>query len=365
MNPETVSRNGAQGVVSRPFQKRFLTIPKAPVCYWLRERFFKLLAGKTLGHVADVCQGLVTANDPRFVRFVWETPTAEWALSDHKIRWVPFEKGGGYGKWHGHHFWVVDWELNGARIKSTPNPRVQNEKNFFREGHTYSYMARGCLGVRKICLRAITCDLSAGIFEKKRQQALSSILNSRISSYIVHSLSAKIQLRESYVGRIPFPCHVHSSLETVEGMCVALKRKIVSNDLAEIEHAISQYSVEKVVTETQAVLCAVEGISENLVFNSYDLGTDDVDTIVNEVGIPAGWFPLIQGYDSLPPLPDGLPKLPPEIIDFLSRHERQPFDPEAMNGLKRRLRALFEPGNGFDQGRRPGYVVGAAAGVHR
>ncbi|MBI4491821.1 MAG: hypothetical protein HY690_03400 [Chloroflexi bacterium] len=87
--------------VFRPLQARFLTLPQTPLCYWLRERFFELLAGQTLGEVADVCQGLATADDARFVRFVWEAPPDEWARPERARRWMPFEKGGGYGKWFG------------------------------------------------------------------------------------------------------------------------------------------------------------------------------------------------------------------------------------------------------------------------
>jgi hypothetical protein len=47
-------------IVSRPLQARFLDIPQSPLAYWLRERFFELLAGKTLGDIADVCQGLAS-----------------------------------------------------------------------------------------------------------------------------------------------------------------------------------------------------------------------------------------------------------------------------------------------------------------
>jgi hypothetical protein len=136
--------------VSRPRQADFLAVPQTPLCYWLRPRFFELLSGKVLGDVANVCQGLATADDDRFVRFTWETPLKEWAKPARERRWVPFEKGGGYGKWFGHHFWTVDWEYAGSRIKATPGPRVQNEQYYFREGWTYSYMARGSLGLRKL-----------------------------------------------------------------------------------------------------------------------------------------------------------------------------------------------------------------------
>ncbi len=159
-----------------PLQAKFLTIPQTPLCYWLRERFFELLAGKTLGDVADVCQGLATADDPRFVRFTWETPVREWAQPARRRRWAPFEKGGGYGKWFGHHLWTVDWEHNGARIKATPGPRVQNEERYFKEGWTYSQVTRGSLGFRPLPVDGMMSSKSSGLFEATELRKLTPAL---------------------------------------------------------------------------------------------------------------------------------------------------------------------------------------------
>ncbi len=175
--------------VFRPLQAKFLTIPQTPLCYWLRDRFFELLAGRTLGEVADVCQGLATADDPRFVRCTWEVPPEEWVRGVRQRRWVPFEKGGGYGKWFGHHFWAVDWEHNGARIKAFPRSFIRNEERYFKEGWTYSYMARGSIGVRKLEGGGITSDRSAGVFPRGEADALAVSVNARIASYLVRSLS--------------------------------------------------------------------------------------------------------------------------------------------------------------------------------
>ena len=47
--------------VFTPLQARLLTIPQAALGYWLRECFFELLAGRTLGDVADMGQSLATS----------------------------------------------------------------------------------------------------------------------------------------------------------------------------------------------------------------------------------------------------------------------------------------------------------------
>ncbi|MBI4602610.1 MAG: hypothetical protein HY721_11685 [Planctomycetes bacterium] len=50
-----------------------------------------------------------------------------------------------------------------------------------------------------------------------------------------------------------------------------------------------------------AVLHAIEGFSERVVFDAYGLDAGDTAAVLDETGTPAGWFPLVQGYEALPP----------------------------------------------------------------
>jgi hypothetical protein len=342
-------------VVFRPLQAGFLTVPQAPLCYWLRERFFELLAGRTLGDVADVCQGLATANDARFVRFVWEVPPEQWAKVVRARRWVPFEKGGGYGKWFGHHFWSVDWEHQGARIKATPGPRVQNEQHYFKEGWTYSYMARGSIGLRVVGDGTITCDLSAGVFLREPLHVLGAVLNARLSSFLVRSISPKIQLRESYVSRVPLPNHSPDSLAALDPACLAIKRRLVALDPTERSFggiAVRATSLTEAwrnlageADAVAAVLHTLEGLSERAVFAAYGIAGDDLQAVLDETGTPAGWLPLIQGHDTLPELPSGL-EVSREALALLACEPRRTLAAADLDDLKRRLRALYEAGPG-------------------
>ncbi len=173
-------------VISTPRQADFLAIPETPIVYWLRPRFFELLQNAPrLGDVAEVRQGLATADDERFVRYVWEVRPEEWARSLRERRWVPFEKGGGYGKWFGHHWWVVDWEDNGARIKAFPASVVRNEQHYFKAGWTYSYVARLSLGARLLCQDSIfSAHAGEGIvpYVGSRPAAIGAIANCRLGS---------------------------------------------------------------------------------------------------------------------------------------------------------------------------------------
>ncbi len=510
-------------IVFTPLQARFLTIPQAPLCYWLRERFFELLAGRTLGDVADVPEGLGTRDDAHFVRFTWEICPDQWARPVRERRWVPFEKGGGYGKWFGHHWWVVDWEHGGARIKAFPSSVVRNEQYYFREGWTYSHIARGSLGFRKLLGTDIFSDKSAGVITDKNSLGLSSMLNCRLASFIGRSTAQSIDIRESYVARIPLPERIPDVLAHYEAACVALKRWLVARDptertfgpsppaplppcgrgeasgarrgegppvapgrilrgdsstairelarslrragnrpeevlwealrdrrflglkfrrqhplgpfiadfycadhllaveidggahsppqardrdvardewltqrgirvvripadivleapeeaLAAIADAVREPSPRPIghpspargrgdggegppegeglraswrlatdeAETVAAVLHTLEGLSEREVFGAYGIAGEDLQAVLDETGTPAGWYPLVAGYDALPPLPAGL-SVDPEVLEPLAREPRHALSPEELADLKRRLCVLYEAGPG-------------------
>ncbi len=341
-----------QSVLFRPLQTRFLDIPQAPLCYWLRERFFELLADRTLGDVADVCQGLATANDPRFVRMTWEVLPSSWSSSARDRRWVPFEKGGGYGRWFGHHWWTVDWQYNGMRIKAFPNSVVRNEQHYFKEGWIYSYMARGSLGLRYLDEQTVFSHLASAIFFHDEDTPGSAITNCRFASAIGRSLSAKIQLNESYVSRIPFPSNFNNDLLAVSQQdSILLKRYLVGQDPAERSFdtlSLTKFSAFKIGGAVTAVLHTLEGYSEHIVFKAYGLDSASMAAVLDETGAPAGWFPLIQSYDIFLDLPSDLQPygLPSELAEFFKNLHR--VDPHAIGlaDLKSRLRLLYEAGPG-------------------
>lgn len=140
---------------SNPKQCDFLAIPEAPLVYWLRPKFFEYLRNDLrLKHVANVLQGLATADDNRCLRFVWEVQTltqveiVDNSRKSKKIdsqptgtlknqRFTPFVKGGGKSKWCGYDYYECEWEHAGARIRARSGSVVRNEHGFLRPHYTY------------------------------------------------------------------------------------------------------------------------------------------------------------------------------------------------------------------------------------
>ena len=152
-------------IVYTPKQSQFLAVPDAPLSYWLAQSVLDLMdCSDTVSSSADLVMGLSTADNDRFTRCFWETPEDE--------RWIPFVKGGGYCKWRGLVWLVVDWEYAGARIKAYPKSAVRNESFYFRNGLTYTMAARGSLGVRLLDRGRIFEAKSPGVFMKPADEGL-------------------------------------------------------------------------------------------------------------------------------------------------------------------------------------------------
>jgi hypothetical protein len=305
------TRDAKQPYVFQPSQAQILQIPQRPVAYWLREHFYQILAGPKLSDVARVAQGMATAEDGRFVRFVWETPRAAWApqrLQDG--RWVSFEKGGGYARWFGHQWWMVDWQHDGARISGTPGPRVQNTSFFFQPGWNYSRMAQGSMGARFLDQPGAFSDLSPGIFTK--EESAVSLCNSRVFSYFVRTSCPSLKFEVDSVLRGPLPGKTNRGSLSPSSL-VHVKRRIVSLDLTERAfhpHAGSSPAFRIWTRDIllygfaeSAVLLSLEGQFERDAFAAYDLNAADTATIIADVGTPTGWFGLVDGHTDSDTLP--------------------------------------------------------------
>ncbi len=88
----------------------FTAIPGSPIVYWLSERMRgSFSTGKPLSEVANLRQGLATADNNRFLRQWWEVSRARSAFACTSreeaaasgARWFPYNKGGDFRRWYG------------------------------------------------------------------------------------------------------------------------------------------------------------------------------------------------------------------------------------------------------------------------
>ena len=192
-------------------------IPRTPYTYWapdvLRNIFQKHppldrdLARKVgTSKIADVKQGLSTADKARFERFWWEIPPSQIAMSREETfeqkKWVPFSNEFYLFYFYSNSPVVVNWEKDGEEIRNFVNAVIRNERFYFRSGLTWSaVLQRTQLGslwrIRRIPFRVLTngtifgCYAQGVIFDFKKAWILLAICCSRLIFAVSRIISAE------------------------------------------------------------------------------------------------------------------------------------------------------------------------------
>lgn len=107
-------------------QLNFDKIPGSPIAYWVSHRVLDLFEKcKSLDQYAQPRQGMATCNNDKYLRMWYEPSIDKIGFGFHSNKeavesgkkWFPYHKGGGYRKWYGNLFYVVNWENDGEEIK--------------------------------------------------------------------------------------------------------------------------------------------------------------------------------------------------------------------------------------------------------
>ena len=203
-------------------QDNFSKIPGSPFDYWLSDKYFALLTSKdTIGKKYRSGSGLSTADNDRFLRYIWEVNRPDIAeKKDDNKKWFLFNKGGEYRKWYGNLQHVVNWENDGAEIKYwvTHNPkdpnttswsrRIFNTDLYFLQGITWSVISSGRITFRAIDTNAMISNAAGGIFgfkDEYERNALMAAVNSKIWTEIFSTINPTLNYSSGIIQKAPCP----------------------------------------------------------------------------------------------------------------------------------------------------------------
>jgi len=224
--------------VYRVKQRDFNAIPRSPWVYWLSPQIRDLFE-RNVGfeNVADVGQGMTTADNTRFLRYWWELPfssigfgyeTADSAEAS-EVRWFPYMKGGGDRKWYGHLDLVINWWSGGLEVETTGRATIRNSHRYFEPGITWSSLSSTGFSARLMPTGFLFDDKgsSCGIGSQLRDYGL-ALLNSSFASYALGLLNPSISVQSGDIKRLPalqtfseismsfgllVPCAIRNALE--------------------------------------------------------------------------------------------------------------------------------------------------------
>ncbi|MGI6014790.1 MAG: BREX-1 system adenine-specific DNA-methyltransferase PglX [Oscillospiraceae bacterium] len=198
----------------------FDVIPGMPIAYWASEVMLKhFLDAPSLGEVYELKQGLITADNERFLR--------RWAeISSHKLvtnafsiddfskqngKWLPYNKGGEYRKWYGNNDLVVNWEHEGFEIRNFKNEkgrilsRPQNIQYFGKEGASWSIITNGSFSLR-YTPKGFGFDARGSMmFAKSKSIKYGlALMCSKVAKSYLDFLSPTVSFEVGNVSKVPF-----------------------------------------------------------------------------------------------------------------------------------------------------------------
>jgi hypothetical protein len=318
-------------------QSDILKIKENPLIYWLNPHIFQIITtNHLLSEDSNVCQGIATANNDRYLKFFWE-------VEDFN-RWIEYAKGGGYSRWAGFSYYVIDWEQNGAKLVNNKKSVIRNKEFFFKEGLTYSPISQGALGVRHF--HGIFDVKGATIYPKNVDlDTLAGYLNSHFLSYLSRIICQGFELHVGYLANVPLPETLNKDIKKFSKTIYTIKKQIIASSLIErdFDYYIFTKKPNYLLASWQNTL---ESLNECLVNGSYKNSEHEIDEVFQETGIPVGLFPLITNYHDPLPLLKEISEVPSVLTEFLNKHECKKLSTEKNTSIKKRLRLLFESGPG-------------------
>jgi hypothetical protein len=217
----------------------FKKIPGMPIAYSVSETVFGLFEScESLGDKVEARQGLITANNERFMRRWWEPSTICFELPgstakslESTKRWFPYNKGGDFRKWFGNGEFVVNWESDGIEIREFKDAdgkqlsRPQNTQFYFRESVSWSDVTADLNAFRWYPEGFIFDATGHSAFpEQVTAQQLLAFLNTRLAQNIAKVLNPTMHFHVGYFRLMPAAILPDVDIRETVDFCITLAR---------------------------------------------------------------------------------------------------------------------------------------------
>lgn len=194
----------------------FHDIPGSPIAYWassaVREAF---RSGTPLIDMARPRQGLATGDNDLFLRLWWEPrlhaigfncSSSRQAVSS-LLKWFPCNKGGGFRKWYGNNWFLINWQNDGCELRAFAGSVIRNPSFYFLEGMTWGTISSAKLSMRYSPKGFIPETKGSMCFTNDGSSIFPyiGITNSSVEENLLTSLAPTLDFHEGPLGKTPIP----------------------------------------------------------------------------------------------------------------------------------------------------------------
>lgn len=200
-------------------QKNFSKIPGSPIAYWVNDQFLLHFGTQDFTNIFDFKRGIATGDNNRFLRLWFEVSRCKINFNTGKQgKWFQYNKGGDFRKWYGNREYVINWEDDGAAIKSFIKDgklasRPQNIVHNFEENISYSSLTSGLLSFRHYI--GFINDQAGNYFVKSSNCSIQlglALLNSKVATYCINLKNSTLNTTADDFASIPLCADIKDSL---------------------------------------------------------------------------------------------------------------------------------------------------------
>lgn len=189
----------------------FAKIPGTPVAYWVSEKLTEAFTLKTLYDYTISPSQNVTGNNNRFLRKFWELAQEKIDLKDN---WIFYAKGGGYRKWWGNLYDVINWTPEARNIYQYGDglhaSQIINKDYWYKKGITWGLitsvlpsfriMPEGATfdkGGSTIIVDEVVYNFTLGLLNSKVYIPISELFNPTLNFQVkdIRSLPIKLEYK--------------------------------------------------------------------------------------------------------------------------------------------------------------------------
>ncbi|MDC1531214.1 BREX-1 system adenine-specific DNA-methyltransferase PglX [Amylibacter sp.] len=199
----------------------FRQVPGRPIAYWLSKGVISAFHdGHPFEQVAPTRKGMVTAQNAVYVRDWPEVSVSrvgfdimssrENAKTSEK-KWFSYLKGGGFRRWYGNKFDVVNWENDGHLLQSTKHPKEDriwatnfNLEYIFKENVNWGAIASSGFSARYSSGGELFDAGGSGCFPVAASpKSIVAFLNSKITGSLLNALNPTLNFQAGNIADLP------------------------------------------------------------------------------------------------------------------------------------------------------------------
>jgi hypothetical protein len=195
----------------------FRKIPGCPIAYWVSERIRTVFAEESrLDNHAETAVGLFTCDNGRFLRNWQEVSVRKigFGVADRDradasgFRFFPIQKGGGFRKWYGLNYLLVQFDRDGLDIRNHREASGQSyslpgEAYYFRDGITWSGLTSSLNSFRQVDQGHIFESNKGQMLFSESEEVILGFLNSCVALVFVRLVNPTISIQSSEVRKLP------------------------------------------------------------------------------------------------------------------------------------------------------------------